>query len=127
LSDSSTVNLKALSIITLGTDGNDSLWAPSYNTGANDIADGREGNDTLGGGAGNDAYIFSVGNDIINETSADDTIRVRDSYDPSELTIAFVEFSFADNPLQLTGSRGNTILITNEVGVEPCAKTRRVF
>jgi Ca2+-binding RTX toxin-like protein len=95
--------------------------------GANDIVDGREGNDTLGGGAGKDAYIFSVGNDIINETSGDDTIRVRDSYDASDITIAFVQFSFADNALQLTGSSGNTILVTNEIGVEPCAKTRRAY
>jgi Ca2+-binding RTX toxin-like protein len=71
LFNSSPVNLKAMSITTLGTAGNDSLWAPS--SGANDILDGREDNDTLAGG--NDANIFSARNDIINETSGDDSIR----------------------------------------------------
>jgi hypothetical protein len=68
------------------------------------------------------AYIFSAGNDVVNETSGDDTIRC-DSYDPSDITLAFVQYSFADNALQLTDSSGNTMLVTNDVGVEPCAKT----
>jgi hypothetical protein len=68
------------------------------------------------------AYIFSAGNDVVNEMSGDDTIRC-DSYDPSDITLAFVQYSFADNALQLTDSSGNTMLVTNDVGVEPCAKT----
>lgn len=83
----------------------------------NDVIDGREGNDNLNGGAGDDTYIFSAGHDKIDETGGGgtDTIRVRDSYAPSDVSISFVYDSVnnTDLGLKLTDSDGNTMLVYN--------------
>jgi len=115
LEDSSTVSLTNRSITTVGTAGNNTLNAPSANAGPDDIFDGREGNDNLNGGLGNDIYIFSAGNDRIDESAGggDDTIRVREIYDPSDITIAFVQDTANNNNynMQLTDTDGNTITV----------------
>ena len=112
LEDSSTVSLTGLTITTVGTAGNDSLAAPYYNASADGIFDGREGDDNLSGGSGDDTYIFSAGHDIISETSGDDTIHVRESYGTSDVSMAFVQYMYADTSLQLTDSDGNTIMVS---------------
>jgi len=43
-----------------------------------------------------------------------DTIRVRDSYAPGDVTIAFVEQNFADTHLRLTDTDGNTITVNRQ-------------
>lgn len=114
-SDSSSLTLTSLSITTVGTAGNDSVSAPSAHAGANDILDGREGDDTLTAGGGDDVYVFSAGHDIIvSETGGDDSIRVRESFTSSDISLAFVQYNFADTALQLTDTSGNTLLITNQ-------------
>jgi Ca2+-binding RTX toxin-like protein len=107
LEDSSTISLTSLDITTLGTAGNDTLYAPTANASANDIIDGREGNDSLNGGAGDDTYIFSAGHDTVHETSGDDTIRVRDSYTTSDITLFFDD----SNNLQMIDSDGNNMTV----------------
>jgi Ca2+-binding RTX toxin-like protein len=117
LSDNSTVSLTGMSITTLGTAGNDSIYAPYVGAGANDIIDGREGNDYLAGGSGNDTYIFSAGHDTIYDDGGNDTLLVRPIYAPGDVTIAWnYDASNYANGLGiiLTDSDGNTVVVQNE-------------
>jgi len=118
LSDNTTYDLTHTSVTTLGTSGNDSLTAASYSTSGNDTFDGREGNDNLNAGLGDDTYIFSAGHDRINESGGggDDTIRVRDTYSPEDITIGFYQDpDYGDDyNMKLTDTDGNTIIVVQQ-------------
>lgn len=115
LDDSSTVTLTGMQIATVGTAGNDNLYPPNAYASADDFLDGREGNDNLYGGTGDDIYVFSAGNDKIDESAGGgaDTIRVRDVYTTSDVTISFVQDTANNNNynMQLTDTDGNTITV----------------
>lgn len=117
LQDSSTISLTNLSMLTVGTAGNDNLYPPSSNVGANDILDGREGDDYVAGGAGNDTYIFSAGHDRIYDDGGDDTLRVRDSYTPAD--VVDISFYYAPSTndhggVYLLDSDGNSVIIQKQ-------------
>lgn len=115
--DNTTITLAAMSIATVGTAGNDNLYPPSAHAGADDLMDGREGDDYLAGGAGNDTYVFSAGNDKVYDTGGNDTIRVRDIYTPSDVTIAWNYNSVNINDVRgfiLTDTDGNTLIAQNQ-------------
>lgn len=112
LADNTTLSLTDMSVATIGTADNDYLYAPSAGASPNDLFDGREGDDHLYGGAGNDVYVFSAGHDTIDEggSGGDDTIRVRDSYTPSDVSVFFDE----SQNLQVIDSDGNNITVYSQ-------------
>lgn len=111
LEDDSTVALTDLSVLTIGTSGNDTLAPPNDNASLDDIFDGREGDDLYyTSGAGDDVFVFSAGNDTINgEASGEDTIRVRGNYDPGDISIYRIYNGGAGDSLVLEDTDGNTI------------------
>jgi Ca2+-binding RTX toxin-like protein len=68
------IDLQTVSIISIGTSGNDTVSGVYYNGSNADILDGRDGNDTLNGSSGNDTYIVSAGNDVTGESDGTDKI-----------------------------------------------------
>lgn len=116
-SDNSNVDLTAISVASLGTSGNDTMTAPSYHTNSNDFMDGREGNDSLSGGNGDDTYVFSAGHDVVADTGGDDTIRVRESYSPEDITVLFNSDPYnagLDRGIILTDTDGNTLIVSDQ-------------
>lgn len=117
LEDNSTLSLTGISITTVGTSGNDSLYAPSGGASANDIIDGREGNDYLAAGSGDDTYVFSAGHDTIYDDGGNDTIAVRSSYAPGDVTIEWnydVNNYTNNRGFILTDTDGNTVVVQNQ-------------
>jgi Ca2+-binding RTX toxin-like protein len=76
-SDSSTIDLTTHQIETVGTSGNDTIYALTTGASTDNIMDGREGNDFIYGGSGNDTCIASPGLDTIEEasTGGNDTLH----------------------------------------------------
>lgn len=111
LEDDSTVALTDLSVLTIGTSGNDTLAPPNDNASLDDIFDGREGDDLYyTSGAGDDVFVFSAGNDTINgEAGGEDTIRIRGNYDPGDISIYRIYNGGAGDSLVLEDTDGNTI------------------
>ncbi|MHC2424237.1 Ca2+-binding RTX toxin-like protein [Bradyrhizobium elkanii] len=115
--DNTTIALNNISVATLGTAANNNLYVPSMSTNSNDYIDGREGNDYLAGGAGNDKYVFSAGVDRVYDSAGDDTVLIRDSYTPSDITIAwnYSTANTSDNRgMILTDSDGNTLIVQEQ-------------
>jgi Ca2+-binding RTX toxin-like protein len=110
---SSTINLTTTKIETIGTTGNDSIQGITFSASLDDIIDGREGNDSMSGAAGNDTYYFSSGQDTITETtsSANDGVKLREQYVPSEISIYKGGTNGRD--LILADQNGNTLKVLN--------------
>ncbi|MBN8997703.1 MAG: type I secretion C-terminal target domain-containing protein [Rhizobiales bacterium] len=117
LHDNTTLTLTDISVATIGTAADDRLYAPTSGASPNDVIDGREGDDYLAAGNGNDIYVFSQGHDIIYDTGGDDTIRVRESYTPEDITILWnyntINSHYASGIL-LTDSDGNSVLVEDQ-------------
>lgn len=109
LHDDTTLSLTDMTVATIGTTGNDYLYVPTSGASPNDLIDGREGDDHLYGAAGNDTYVFSAGQDWIDEANkgGEDTIRVRDSFTPADISIYFN----SSQNLVLTDTDGNSITV----------------
>ncbi len=103
-SDSSTLDLTALTGYETHLTSGDDTYSPGLNTdqivrgfdgndyivtgSGNDILDGGNGSDMLYGGDGNDIYVASPGFDTISDTSGTDTINIAAGYSLSDVTFS---------------------------------------
>ena len=114
----STINLTAAQIETIGTSGNDYLNGITAGASINDIMDGREGDDVLNGNMGDDIYYFSQGIDTIGEQGGADTIRFREAWVPEEISIYRMPSGSYATQLVIQDSNGNQMIAGQHFTVE---------
>lgn len=100
--DGSTLSLKTLDALVMGTSGNDTLTGADRAYYLNDRINAGFGNDTINGGLGHnylagdwgdDTYMYGGGLDTIYEAYGTDSIVFNNTFDPNLFTVTF-------NPLQ---------------------------
>ncbi|MGB3539092.1 MAG: calcium-binding protein [Mesorhizobium sp.] len=111
-SDNSTLDLTTHSIESVGTSGNETIYAITTGASANNIYDGRGGTDTISAGNGNDIYVYSTGHVTVWESGGSDTVKFGDAWSTSDISIYRGGLHGSD--LVFEDTNGNTMTITGQ-------------